>query len=207
VAAQGRAGMTEARPPRPKGKLKTWSSWAPLRRLRDAHQRRHARPRLGGRSRRVSLRRHATAARARRRYRRRRPNARLGLLGLETVSRHWGGTLSVHSPVRRGTTVSRELPVMAGGGYLHADPDEKPGVGGSLGLWTPRRRRCSEVGPGRPAGVFTGGLPRAASAPAVSVSEQRTLHKSRHGSCGSSTRDRPRSRDHCVPVSVTRLPG
>jgi signal transduction histidine kinase len=47
-----------------------------------------------------------------------------GLLGLKDRIEALGGTLSVHSPVGHGTTVSCELPVMAGGGYPNADPDE-----------------------------------------------------------------------------------
>ena len=48
------------------------------------------------------------------------------------------------------------------------------------------------------------GFPEPPPAPAVPVSGQRALHKPRHGSCGSSCRGRPRSRDHCAPVSVAR---
>jgi signal transduction histidine kinase len=41
-----------------------------------------------------------------------------GLLGLKDRIEALGGTFSVHSPVGRGTTVTCELPVTAGGGYL-----------------------------------------------------------------------------------------
>ncbi len=44
-----------------------------------------------------------------------------GLLGLKDRIEALGGTLSVHSPLGHGTTVSCELPVMAGGGYPNAD--------------------------------------------------------------------------------------
>ena len=44
-----------------------------------------------------------------------------GLLGLKDRIEALGGTLSVHSPRGHGTTVSCELPVMAGGGYPNAD--------------------------------------------------------------------------------------
>jgi signal transduction histidine kinase len=47
-----------------------------------------------------------------------------GLLGLKDRIEALGGTFSVHSPIGRGTTVSCELPVMAGGGYPQAGPDE-----------------------------------------------------------------------------------
>jgi signal transduction histidine kinase len=47
-----------------------------------------------------------------------------GLLGLKDRIEALGGTLSVHSPVGRGTTVSCELPVMAGGGYPNGDSDD-----------------------------------------------------------------------------------
>jgi signal transduction histidine kinase len=47
-----------------------------------------------------------------------------GLLGLKDRIEALGGTFSVHSPVGCGTTVSCELPVMAGGGYPNADPDD-----------------------------------------------------------------------------------
>ncbi|HEX4103169.1 MAG TPA: GAF domain-containing protein [Pseudonocardiaceae bacterium] len=47
-----------------------------------------------------------------------------GLVGLKDRIEALGGTLSVHSPVGRGTTVSCELPVVAGGGYPDAAPDE-----------------------------------------------------------------------------------
>jgi signal transduction histidine kinase len=47
-----------------------------------------------------------------------------GLLGLKDRIEALGGTLSVHSPVGHGTTVSCELPVMADGGYPNADPHE-----------------------------------------------------------------------------------
>jgi signal transduction histidine kinase len=40
-----------------------------------------------------------------------------GLLGLKDRIEALGGTFSVHSPVGRGTTVTCELPVTAGGGY------------------------------------------------------------------------------------------
>lgn len=46
-----------------------------------------------------------------------------GLLGLRDRIEALGGTLSVHSPVGRGTTVSCELPVMADGGYPNANPE------------------------------------------------------------------------------------
>ena len=48
------------------------------------------------------------------------------------------------------------------------------------------------------------GFPEPPPAPAVPVSGQRALHKPRHGSCGSSSRGRPRSRGRCSPVSVAR---
>ena len=55
------------------------------------------------------------------------------------------------------------------------------------------------------------GFPEPPPAPAVPVSEQRALHKPRYGSCGSSSRDRPRSRDRCFPgigtVSCASSPG
>ena len=44
-----------------------------------------------------------------------------GLLGLKDRIEALGGTFSVHSPVGRGTTVTCELPVTAGGGYLSRD--------------------------------------------------------------------------------------
>ena len=47
-----------------------------------------------------------------------------GLLGLKDRIEALGGTFSVHSPVGHGTTVSCELPVMADGGFLNADPHE-----------------------------------------------------------------------------------
>ncbi|MCU1662057.1 MAG: putative GAF-sensor signal transduction histidine kinase [Pseudonocardia sp.] len=47
-----------------------------------------------------------------------------GLVGLRDRIEALGGTFSVHSPVGCGTTVSCELPVMAGGGYPDADPAE-----------------------------------------------------------------------------------
>jgi signal transduction histidine kinase len=47
-----------------------------------------------------------------------------GLLGLKDRIEALGGTFSVHSPVGCGTTVSCELPVMVGGGYPNADPDD-----------------------------------------------------------------------------------
>jgi signal transduction histidine kinase len=47
-----------------------------------------------------------------------------GLLGLKDRIEALGGTFSVHSPLGGGTTVSCELPVMAGGGYPDAGPDE-----------------------------------------------------------------------------------
>jgi signal transduction histidine kinase len=48
-----------------------------------------------------------------------------GLLGLKDRIEALGGTLSVHSPVGRGTTVSCELPVLVGGGFPNADPVKK----------------------------------------------------------------------------------
>jgi len=45
-----------------------------------------------------------------------------GLLGLKDRIEALGGTFSVHSPAGRGTTVTCELPVTAGGGY----PDTHP---------------------------------------------------------------------------------
>ncbi|MGH8920889.1 MAG: sensor histidine kinase, partial [Actinomycetes bacterium] len=47
-----------------------------------------------------------------------------GLLGLKDRIEALGGTFSVHSPVGCGTTVSCELPVMAGGGYPDTYLDE-----------------------------------------------------------------------------------
>jgi signal transduction histidine kinase len=47
-----------------------------------------------------------------------------GLVGLKDRIEALGGTFSVHSPVGRGTTVSCELPVMAGGGYPDTDGEE-----------------------------------------------------------------------------------
>ncbi|HEX6403159.1 MAG TPA: GAF domain-containing sensor histidine kinase, partial [Pseudonocardiaceae bacterium] len=47
-----------------------------------------------------------------------------GLLGLKDRIEALGGTFSVHSPVGDGTTVSCELPVMAGGGHPEASPTE-----------------------------------------------------------------------------------
>jgi signal transduction histidine kinase len=47
-----------------------------------------------------------------------------GLLGLKDRIEALGGTFSVHSPIGGGTTVSCELPVMAGGGYSQAGPDD-----------------------------------------------------------------------------------
>ena len=44
-----------------------------------------------------------------------------GLIGLSDRVEALGGTLSVHSPAGRGTTVSCELPTTVGGGYPDAD--------------------------------------------------------------------------------------
>jgi signal transduction histidine kinase len=46
-----------------------------------------------------------------------------GLVGLRDRIEALGGTFSVHSPVGCGTTVSFELPVMAGGGHPDSDAD------------------------------------------------------------------------------------
>src|SRR5512132_3403476 len=48
------------------------------------------------------------------------------------------------------------------------------------------------------------GLPEPPPEPGVPVTRHRALHKPRHGSCGRSSRDRPRTWDYCSPVSVAR---
>ena len=50
-----------------------------------------------------------------------------GLLGLKDRIEALGGTFSVHSPVGRGTTITCELPVTAGDGYLDTQELRKPG--------------------------------------------------------------------------------
>ena len=70
-----------------------------------------------------------------------------GLLGLKDRIEALGGTFSVHSPVGSGTTVTCELPVTAGGGYLSTH----------LGLARGRMRARRLLAPGpRPVTVRSG---------------------------------------------------
>jgi signal transduction histidine kinase len=56
-----------------------------------------------------------------------------GLTGLKDRIEALGGTFSLHSPASAGTTVSCELPVLAGGGDPDAERDRYPMAGGRGG--------------------------------------------------------------------------
>jgi signal transduction histidine kinase len=56
-----------------------------------------------------------------------------GLTGLKDRIEALGGTFSLHSPASAGTTVSCELPVLAGGGHPDAERDRYPMAGGRGG--------------------------------------------------------------------------
>ena len=106
------------------GGCRSRSRWRRITSLGGPHQRDQARARVGCRSGRGSLRKHAPGVRARRRCRGADQLRGSGLVGLRDRIEALGGTFSVHSPAGHGTMVSCELPVVASAVQPNAAPSE-----------------------------------------------------------------------------------